>query len=1133
MSVQTGISIGIYSGQARQGATQVNSSLQSVQAQAKRTEHEVKNSTQRIGSSFSSMIGPLGQFLTAMGSFMVFRQMASTISEFEQSMANVRAVTQATDIQMVDLTKKARELGATTKYSAAQAASGMEFLGRAGFKTSQIIGAMPATLNLAAAANLDLGRSADIVSNIMSAFNIRAEETVRIADALASISSKANTDVSMMGDAFKYAGPVARALGYSVEDASAAIGILSNAGLQGSMAGTGLRTILSELAAPAAKTIKLLKEYGISVSDVNPRTNDLVTIFQKLKKPLQDAGFALEVFGDRGGPASLALGSMVEELEDLTKVVNSSEGTASRMASIMNNTLSGSVLNLKSAIEELVHSTGDAGLGSGLRTLTDQATNTVRALNGSEESIQGNVTWYKFLAEAVKVASAGFAALMSFKVAGWFGSLASIITESIAAFTTASTATGGFSAAIAALGGPVTATIAVIGVIISTLVLFKSEILGVYDSVKKWIGLGGDFKDTLKITSDSIQDNVAKIKSQEEVLKIASKTYSDLSEKTSLTSEEQKKLNSAVLTIEKIIPHLTSGFRDNGDAVKANAGFTEDLKNALAELNMKMADQVWLQQAQQLQSWRDEIKKSTESIKTMSEEIEKLSTVPAPSFWELFSGSNSEYPTKEVTQKIRDLNLQVIEEKQKLKEANEQLKSQQDIWSKMRDAVTSGNSILGFFNDTQKDLSKNLDDTNKNLDTGANKIDNYALAIKQLKLEIETTEKMISSVGKGDIALSKIESMKDAYQMVIDLKVEGDPNKSKEILDLNEKIFNLKKNLASMKTDNQISIEIEDQTKLVRALKTSEEEYLRTKDLINAKNLAIKDGLEIGSKDYELRVAHNLALIEERNSLQELQKSLQIYNQILSSDISQSLKGIQEDQRMLDNLFQQGAIDIDGYGKALRILEKESNEIHKRMLQDSKDWISGVKLAYMEMIENSTNAAENVHKVWNVAFSGLGTLLTDYVTDGTFKLEEFSKSVLRSVNEILINNLIVNNLANALKGSIESSQGGGGGVIGGLFSSFFSMLSGSGGSGAAIPKFATGGIVTSPTVLLAGEKTHEAIVPLQNGAIPVNLRDNGKRTKDLKINITIQNNSDGMVMVSERQLAENIGRKILRQMGRS
>ena len=333
----------------------------------------------RAKAAFASIAG-------AYVGFAGIKAATGELASFEKTLSGVRAVTRATDEQMVALKATARELGAVTQFSATQAAQGMEFLGRAGFKTTDIISAMPGLLDLAAAGALELGRAADIASNVLSGFQLQAKESNRVSDILALTAASANTNVEQLGDAMSYVAPVAAAFSKSVEETSAALGILGNAGIQASSAGTGLRGILANLATVTPQAAAALREMGLSAKDVNPQTKSLTEIVDALASAGLSAGQALTIFGDRAGPAILALTSQNAELKKLVEQMNGAEGSAKRMAATMSDNLIGDVKSLSSAMSELIQKVGDAGVTGALRTATQWATNFARAAGKIVES---------------------------------------------------------------------------------------------------------------------------------------------------------------------------------------------------------------------------------------------------------------------------------------------------------------------------------------------------------------------------------------------------------------------------------------------------------------------------------------------------------------------------------------------------------------------------------------------------------------------------------------------------------------------------------------------------------------------------------------------------------------------------
>ena len=173
-----------------------------------------------------------------------------TTADFDASMSQVAAVSGATGKDFDDLREKAREMGAKTKFSASEAADAMNYMAMAGWKTGDMLDGIEGIMNLAAASGEDLATTSDIVTDVLTAFGMSAEDSGHFADVLASASSNANTNVSMLSESFKYAAPVAGALGMSAEDTSIALGLMANAGIKASQSGTSLRTGLTNLAKP-------------------------------------------------------------------------------------------------------------------------------------------------------------------------------------------------------------------------------------------------------------------------------------------------------------------------------------------------------------------------------------------------------------------------------------------------------------------------------------------------------------------------------------------------------------------------------------------------------------------------------------------------------------------------------------------------------------------------------------------------------------------------------------------------------------------------------------------------------------------------------------------------------------------
>lgn len=311
------------------------------------------------------------------------------ISQFEGSMSKLAAVSRATSGELESMRAIAKDLGSTTEFSATQAAAGLNYLAMAGFSASEGMAAIPDVLNLATAASIDLGQAADIASNIMSGFGIEADEAANVTDVLAAASSRANTTVAQLGGAMSTVAPIAAALNIDLADTAAAIGVMSDAGIQGERAGTALRGVLAALAGPTEAATDALKAYGLTAADVNPETHSLADIMKTLSERGLTTADAMEIFGREAASGALVLVEANDRLREFGSELRNVDGEATRMADTVRDNLGGDMTSLKSATEGLILAMGDAGLTAILRGATQAATALVRGISGTISAITG------------------------------------------------------------------------------------------------------------------------------------------------------------------------------------------------------------------------------------------------------------------------------------------------------------------------------------------------------------------------------------------------------------------------------------------------------------------------------------------------------------------------------------------------------------------------------------------------------------------------------------------------------------------------------------------------------------------------------------------------------------------------
>lgn len=281
-------------------------------------------------------------------------------SEFESAMSKVSAISGATGNDLLALTNKAKEMGATTKFSASESASALQYMAMAGWQTSDMLEGIGGIMSLAAADGLDLATTSDIVTDALTAFGLKASDSSHFADVLAKASSSANTNVSMLGESFKYVAPLAGAMGYSAEDVSVALGLMANASVKGSMAGTSLKTALSNLASPTKQMAGIMDKYGISIADANGKALPLADVLKQLREKFgglseaEQSAAASTLFGKEAMSGMLAIiNASDDDFNNLTNSINNADGAAKKMADTMQDNLQGQITILKSGLEGL------------------------------------------------------------------------------------------------------------------------------------------------------------------------------------------------------------------------------------------------------------------------------------------------------------------------------------------------------------------------------------------------------------------------------------------------------------------------------------------------------------------------------------------------------------------------------------------------------------------------------------------------------------------------------------------------------------------------------------------------------------------------------------------------------------
>ena len=514
--------------ETEQALRQLESQASSTNATLAKIE-EVGGKFEQVGQSITSAGKTLTTHVTApivaLGTAAV-----KTAADFDEGMSKVAAISGATGDDLQTLRDKAREMGAKTKFSATEAASAFEYMAMAGWKSADMVEGIEGIMNLAAASGEDLATTSDIVTDALTAFGLKASDSGHFADILAAASSNANTNVSLMGETFKYCAPIAGALGFSAEDTAEAIGLMANAGIKGSQAGTALRTIMNNLAGE-------VKISGAAIGDVTIATTNADGSMRELSDILADcrvafsglseseaAAVAESLVGKNAMSGFLALmNAAPEDIDKLSTAIENCDGTAESMAATMQDNLKGQLTILKSQLEELAISFGEL-LMPIIRKVVSKIQDFVDKLNGMSEAQKKTILKVAALAAAI-----GPLLVVLGKTVSTVGSAMKGFTKIAKAMKKVGSMGGLLKKAFTALASPIGAVVAVIAVLAAAFVSlwknneeFRNKITAIWESVKakfqefgkaitdRLNALGFDFKNITEVLK-SVWDGFCKV----------------------------------------------------------------------------------------------------------------------------------------------------------------------------------------------------------------------------------------------------------------------------------------------------------------------------------------------------------------------------------------------------------------------------------------------------------------------------------------------------------------------------------------------------------------------------------------------------------------------------------------------
>ena len=495
--------------QANQSAT----ALQKISATGEKLK-DVGSNIEGVGRKLL----PVTATVTALGTASV-----KTAADFEAAMSKVAAVSGASGKELEDLTAKAREMGSKTKFSASEAAEAMNYMAMAGWKTEDMLSGIEGVMNLAAASGEDLATTSDIVTDALTAFGLSAQDSGHFADVLAAASSNANTNVSMMGETFKYCAPIAGALGFSVEDTAEAIGLMANAGIKSTQAGTSLRTIMTNLSGEVKICGENIGEVTVATTNADGSMRDLSDILADCRTAFsglsesEKAAAAESLVGKNAMSGFLALMNAGEgDIAKLSGAIDNCNGAAQSMADTMNNNLEGQLTILKSQLQELAISFGEILLPA-VKKIVGWVQGFIDVLNSLPDGVKETIVTVALIAAAL-----GPVLIIIGKIITAVGTIMTIVPKVVGVIKAVKTAFLALNATM--LANPIVLIIAAIAALVAAFIYlwnncdeFRQFWIDLWESIKEiavavWEALKEFFAaawEFIKTTAETVWNGLA------------------------------------------------------------------------------------------------------------------------------------------------------------------------------------------------------------------------------------------------------------------------------------------------------------------------------------------------------------------------------------------------------------------------------------------------------------------------------------------------------------------------------------------------------------------------------------------------------------------------------------------------
>lgn len=745
-------------------------------------------------------------------------------ASFEASMSKVQAISGATGAELDALTAKAKEMGATTMFSATESADALQYMAMAGWKASDMISGLPAIMNLAAASGENLATVSDIVTDDLTAFGLSAEDAGHFADVLAAASSNANTNVSLMGETFKYAGSIAGAMGYSIEDLAVATGLMANNGIKASNAGTALRSVITRMAKPTKESQMAMDALKLSLTDGEGNMLSFMNIMEQMRDKFaglteaEKAQYAAMLAGKTGMSGLLAIVNASEtDFEKLTSAIDNCNGAAKEMADIMQDNLKGKVTILQSALEGLGISVYDV-FSDDLKKGVEAATEAVDKLHDSVENGDIGVSLNKMsdalgemIETGVKLGENVLPVLID--AFTWIIDHGATVAGTIAGIMAFKTTMDVAAGAVAAFNAVCAANPYVL--LAAGIAALSGALIGLIADTAKANEAVEEIKDRYGKLNDSIDEHIRKsdenrksIEAEEEASNKLVSELEDLQSKTHLTSEEQMRQQAIIDQLNAKYPSLNLAIDDQTGKLNMSTDAIKDNIDAMIQQQKAMAAQEdMVQTAKDLydaEKQLAEIEKELAEQATLAAEAESEAATNIEEYGRVLEETQDK--ATDAAERQEELNSQYNETQDRIGELTEQYQFAADYVAeaneKMVDSTASAHEQMAG------QLRKLSDDEKEELDKMVQEIDEFSGAFGKM-----ATEASVSLSQMNENLETNAKAMNDYAENIhkaMDLAAASTDTNTKDIVNY----------LISMGTDGAAEL-----AEFVKAAETNSKEY--------------------------------------------------------------------------------------------------------------------------------------------------------------------------------------------------------------------------------------------------------------------------------------------------------------------